>query len=255
MTRERYQSIDRLVPSVELGEGSDSSVNDSLDALVTRGECDLERNRRTSRFAIVLLQVDRLAWNLSHVESPEYTRDGEPNLTLSDVHTRADTATSSEHPVVTLLWVGKCGTLGGGKRVVEITFGLIANVSIVTLFQWGCGGVSYVEFFGFWVTFWVVMHGICVQDNDGVLGNEFALVCEVLASSVGSSQPEGVANTFNLLDDSVAVRQVLLVFNAWEAVSSNDTVELFLCLLLNFWVGWDESTEPLHNSRGLIELC
>jgi hypothetical protein len=57
-----------------------------------RLESDMERNRRPSGQAIILLQIDRLAGNFLHVECPQHARDGEPDLTFRYDHARTDAA-------------------------------------------------------------------------------------------------------------------------------------------------------------------
>lgn len=41
---------------------------------------------------IILDEIDRLAGDLGHVECPEHTSDGQPDLTLCDDHARTDAA-------------------------------------------------------------------------------------------------------------------------------------------------------------------
>ncbi|EKG19786.1 hypothetical protein MPH_02932 [Macrophomina phaseolina MS6] len=54
-----------------------------------------------------------------------------------------------------------------------------------------------------------------------------------------------------LFDDGVAVRQILLVFDGWQARATDNAVELSLSLLLNFWVRGDQRRKPLHDGGSL----
>jgi len=133
--------------------------------------------------------------------------------------------------VVTLVWVGKVGGLGCEGSVVDVSLG--------------------VELEGLGVSGGVVVHGVGVQDDDGVLGDELSAVGEVSRVNMGGTEPEGVVATFDFLDDGVNEGEVLLVFDGWETVTANDSVNFLLSLLLDFGVGRDQGREPLHDRRGL----
>jgi hypothetical protein len=55
----------------------------------------------------------------------------------------------------------------------------------------------------------VVMHRPGVEYDDSVLGDELALVSEVLAGDVRRAEPEGVVAPLDLFDDCVAEGEVL----------------------------------------------
>ena len=71
----------RVAPS----DPSELELLEHLDDLVVaRSDPDPEGHRRSTRLAVVLPEVDRLAGDLAHVERPEHARDGEPDLALGD---------------------------------------------------------------------------------------------------------------------------------------------------------------------------
>jgi len=133
---------------------------------------DAEGNGGAARETIVLLEIDGFVWDLLHLEGPEHARDGEPHLALSDPHTRADTATNTEHPVVTLHSIGQVGGFGRGGGVAEVAVGVECEWVRVP------GGI--------------VVHGVSVQDEDGILGDELTAVGEVLRVGVGVPSQKGL---------------------------------------------------------------
>jgi hypothetical protein len=63
-----------------------------VNITMPRLESDMERHRRPSGQAIILLQIDWLSGNFLHVECPQHARDGEPDLTFRYDHARTDAA-------------------------------------------------------------------------------------------------------------------------------------------------------------------
>ena len=84
-----------------------------------------------------------------------------------------------------------------------------------------------------------MVHRPGIENNNCIFGNELSVVDKVVAGYMRRSQPEGIVDSFDLFDNGMAVWEVLLIINCWEAVSAHNPVELGLCLLLNFREGGD----------------
>lgn len=69
-----------------------------------------------------------------------------------------------------------------------------------------------------------------------------------------SARTDGGQNV-HTFDDSFAIRQVLPIFIVWQSISSNDPVEFFLCLGLNFWVTYHEEEEHVDDDCCLYGPC
>ena len=92
-----------------------------------------------------------------------------------------------------------------------------------------------------------MVHSVRIQDHDGVLRDESAQVVEILRRSVWRSEPERVVTSFDLFDNGVDIWKVLLVGKGRKPVPSDYSIKLFMSLLLDFRISWDQCNEPLHD--------
>ena len=107
-----------------------------------------------------------------------------------------------------------------------------------------------------------------VGNDDRVLRDEVAVVCEVLSAEMGCTEPERVVESSDFLqqkskiDGDMArgvahlgngsnVRQVILIVFVRQAITAAHAVKLCLCFLLDSRASCDMSCEPLLNGRGL----
>lgn len=157
---------------------------------------------------------------------------------------------STEHPVVSLHRVGDIGTLGRCQGIVNVSVRLCSNVSKGGFWKLG-SNKTYVERFRVRVTSCIVVHGPSIENNHSTLGNILSLVDKVLTSHMRRTQPERIVNSLDLFNDSMAIRQILFIFNTRETVTSNNTIKFFLGLLLDLRICRDKSRKPLHNGGSL----
>ncbi len=105
----------------------------------------------------------------------------------------------AKNPVVGRVRVSEAGALGGGEVVTDVTVRLWwSRGQMVSGQECGSGrecearGGQYVEKVWAPVVLGVVVHGPCVQNHDGVFGDEVAIVREVFGRDVPRSEPKGV---------------------------------------------------------------
>lgn len=90
----------------------------------------------------------------------------------------------TEYPVVPLVRIRQFCAFGRGQTVRNVALG--------------------IEVFWVGVPGWIVVHCPSIQNDNGVLGDEVALVCEVFARDVRGAEPDRVVTTFNLYSSHVS---------------------------------------------------
>jgi hypothetical protein len=90
-----------------------------------------------------------------------------------------------------------------------------------------------------------MVHGPSVENDHSVLGDQLSLINEVPGRNMRGPKPKWIMapldlqtnftpNTiivvveWYLLNDSMAIGEILLVINSWKSITSNNTIELLL---------------------------
>jgi hypothetical protein len=89
-----------------------------------------------------------------------------------------------------------------------------------------------------------MMHGPSIENDHSVLGDQLSLINEVLGRNMRGPKPKWIMAPLDLqtnvtpnpvvvvewylLNDSMAIGEILLVINSWKSITSNNTIELLL---------------------------
>jgi hypothetical protein len=158
---------------------------------------------------------------------PEDVRDIDEQSVVGDIATDTDATTETVGEVSLALGVGMSG----------LELALIVQETL---------RAEAVKVFA--VKLRVTVHGPNVEDDEGTLGDEVALVDVVLSGLVLETDGVDRAPAENLADDGTAVRHRLVVLEVWHAVVANNIVDLLLSLTLDLGVGGHGKEEPGHDS-------
>lgn len=173
--------------------------------------------------------ITSLVFSRRNVECPQETRDLDEHAVVRDVTADTDPPSEAVGQVALVL----CVRNSRGQLAVF-------------------GEMSFrAEFVSVWaVHIWIVVEVPDVDNADGVLGEEVALVVVVLGETMGDAERSDTTPAHDFLDQGANVWEVFIVVKGWEAVTADNLVDLFLCAFLGFGVENHGLNPPGHLTRG-----